>query len=72
MPPTSRFPSWRPDHIIYKNKSKLACKPNANEIAIIGDFTIPPLEGDHFSKIASDGDVRTPSDHFGLFSKIYF
>jgi hypothetical protein len=69
MPPTTQFPPWRPDHIIYKCKNQQN-NLGENEIGIIGDFTIPPFEEDHFTKIASDGLVRTPSDHFGLISKI--
>lgn len=69
MPPTTRFPPWRPDHIVYRsNYTKLI---GQHEIGIIGDFTLPPYEEEHYSKLAQDGIVRTPSDHFGLISKIY-
>jgi hypothetical protein len=68
MPPTKQFPPWRPDHIIFKaNSNNLKAE---HEIAVIGDFTVPPFEQDHFSQVAQDGVVRTPSDHFGLISKI--
>lgn len=69
MPPTNRFPAWRPDHVIYKMKKKIQ-KKDQDEIGIIGDFTVPPYEDEHFSKIAVDHQVRTPSDHFGLICKI--
>jgi hypothetical protein len=69
MPPTKRYPPWRPDHIIYKCKGKEA--QGKHEIAIIGDFTVPPFEEEHYSKVAQDDLVRTPSDHFGLISKIF-
>lgn len=69
MPPTGRFPPWRPDHVIYSSKKQT--QPQLNEIAIVGDFTLPPFEHEHYTKIATDGCVRTPSDHFGLNTKIH-
>ncbi len=66
MPSTGRFPAWRPDHVIYRS----ALEKGEDEIEIIGDFTVPPYEKDTFDMIAKDGQVRTPSDHFGLMAKI--
>ncbi len=72
MPSTGRFSAWRPDHIIYKYKNKEQIPSNKiNEIEIIGEFTIPLYEDQGFAEIAKDNIVRTPSDHFGLLSKIY-
>ena len=69
MPTTTRFPPWRPDHIVHRHKT-VKERPQ-DEIGITGDFTIAPYEHEHFAKIASDGAVRTPSDHFALISKIH-
>jgi hypothetical protein len=69
MPYNGRFPVWRPDHIIYRtNEQKL--EDNKDELEIIGDFTVYPYEHQTFDMISKDGQVRTPSDHFGLLSKI--
>ena len=43
MPTNTRFPCWRPDHVIYKSKVKKEGDRN-DEIEIIGDFTVPPFE----------------------------
>lgn len=71
MPPSRRFPPWRPDHVVYQRRLQAKEKDEGSEIAIVGDFTIPPYESDHFTLIAKDNVVRTPSDHFGLISKLY-
>jgi hypothetical protein len=39
-------------------------------MGIMGDFTIPFYEKDHYSHIFHDFVVRTPSDHFGLLAKL--
>lgn len=70
MPKTTQFPSCRPDHIIIKSKNKMQ-NADKNEIEIIGDFTVTPYSDQVFRLIEKDGIVRTPSDHFGLISRIY-
>jgi hypothetical protein len=70
MPPNPHSPAQRLDHIIFNTKKSQYSNLIQNEIAIIGDFTIPPYEHDHYSKVTIDFYVRTPSDHFGLLSKI--
>jgi len=42
-----------------------------DEISIIGNFTIYPFEQEKYQLVEKDNLVRTPSDHFGLLSKIY-
>ena len=70
MPKTKRFKEWRPDHVIHHTKDKKE-EQKQDQIEIIGDFTVKPFEKEHFNDIYKDNQIRTPSDHFGLITKIY-
>jgi len=72
MPKTAKFPSVRFDHIVHKRKKELGlASDKKDEISIIGNFTIYPFEQEKYQLVEKDNLVRTPSDHFGLLSKIY-
>ncbi len=64
MPQTPVFPAWRPDHVLCKLPGDLS----GASIDRLGDFTIPPYEHEGVALISKDGQVRTPSDHFGLYA----
>eukprot|EP00347_Sterkiella_histriomuscorum_P019482 403341465 len=68
MPKTPEFPQWRPDKILVKKSSKW--KPKS--IDIIGRFSIPSFKLEDPLQIQVDQKVRTPSDHYALFTVFEF
>ena len=56
-----RFKGWRPDKVLLKKKSNL--KPKS--IDIIGKYDIPSIKEEN-----GYYHIRTPSDHFGIFTVV--
>lgn len=64
MPKTPRFGAWRPDKVLLKRSACWVAK----HIKVIGKFSIPTFKEEDPMLIVSDGRVRTPSDHYGLYA----
>ena len=64
MPSNGHFKAWRPDKILARKTSSW----NPKQISIIGKFSIPSCAHEDPLSIAYDSKVRTPSDHYGLYS----
>lgn len=68
MPKSNKFAAWRPDHVLVKVPKSVEL--GKAQIEKIGEFTVPPFEGQRVSDLEKDGVVRSPSDHFGLLAWI--
>ena len=79
VPPTAftmhkskRYPAWRPDKVVMQDDSRSEKYWKCTKAKIVGNQATAEFAGEDPAQVASDGIIRTPSDHFGIVATLTY